>query len=594
MGEHPVHRSTSFVRRACAVGTATALIGLTTGLGVMTATTAYAAEAPTTDTSVTAPAAPGADATPGTDATTAPAEPTTPAEPSLPTDGATSAPGGTGATTGGDAAGTGAVTPTAPATGTATPAPAPSKPSTAKPSATSPAEAVPTAAATATVTISGTAKVGQTLRAMPKGFIDPSKLSYGWSVDGVATGDQGPMYDVVAGDAGKVVTVTVQNKLDGHTDETATADSAVVTQDPVFVDENGKPIEGGTVADEDSLPLEATAGEAFSYTFRATGSPAPTYSLAWYYDDYETDPEYPEDTPEGQLPDGITFDAETGVLSGTAEEAWPYYDFAVTATNDAGSVTEYVELSVVAGAPAGVEVFAADRQQFTDLLEASTDFGYGYGYSYSAAARADDDAERDGTIRSWIIDARGAISTIDTTYHSDEDGSEVTETERPGGTPTVAQGGTLLTTGGLVDRFGNEVVDDEDMPLPVTLTSNVDSDVIVADPLFEGFGNFTDVTFPEASTHTLTATSDAFATSFPVVVTPTATTPGTTPPVSAPPVLTQPAAAPIGTVPVRTAAHGRLAYTGTDSTDALPWALAMLAAGAALVGLRTVRRRARR
>ena len=92
MGEQPVHRSTSFVRRACAVGTATALIGLTTGLGVMTATTAYAAEAPTTDTSVTAP---GADATPGTDATTAPAEPTTPAEPSLPTDGATSAPGAT-------------------------------------------------------------------------------------------------------------------------------------------------------------------------------------------------------------------------------------------------------------------------------------------------------------------------------------------------------------------------------------------------------------------------------------------------------------------------------------------------------------------
>ncbi len=54
------------------------------------------------------------------------------------------------------------------------------------------------------------------------------------------------------------------------------------------------------------------------------------------------------------------------------------------------------------------------------------------------------------------------------------------------------------------------------------------------------------------------------------------------------------AAAPIGTVPVRTAAHGRLAYTGTDATDSLPWALGMLAAGAALVGLRFARRRAQR
>jgi hypothetical protein len=588
MGEQPVHRSTSFVRRACAVGTATALIGLTTGLGVMTATTAYAAEAPTTDTSVIAPAAPGADATPGTDATTAPAEPTTPAEPSLPTDGATSAPGGTGATTGGDAAGTGAVTPTAPATGTATPAP--TKPSTAKPSATSPAEAAPTAAATATVTISGTAKVGQALRAKPKGFTDPSALSYSWSVGGVATGDQGPTYDVVADDAGKVVTVTVRNTLLGHTDETATADSAVVTQDPVFVDENGKPIEGGTDADEDVFPLETTAGEAFSYTFRAVGSPAPTYSLAWFYDGYEADPEYPEDTPEGQLPDGITFDAETGVLSGTTEWA-SYYDFAVTATSGTATTTQYVELSVDAAAPAGVQVIATDRADYEELFGD----GMSIGFQLRAAAAEEEDS---GTIRSWIIGEDGDIDTVDLNWSTGADGGDLDVVFTPGGRPTVEQDGTLLVDGGIVDRFGNEVTDDEGTPSALTVTSDVASDVITIDEEFGGY-NAVDVTFPEASTHTLTAAGDAFATSFPVVVTPTATTPGTTPPastppVSAPPVLTQPAAAPIGTVPVRTAANGRLAYTGTDSTDALPWALAMLAAGAALVGLRTVRRRARR
>jgi hypothetical protein len=600
-----VHRSTSFVRRACAVGTATALIGLTTGFGVMTATTAYADDAPTGTSSTSAPVA-GADAaqtgttTPGSDATAPSGDVTTPAAPSLPSDGATSAPG---TTTGGDAAGTGATSPTAPTTGTASPAP--TRPTTSKPSATSPAEAAPTApapaaAATAAVTISGSAKVGQTLRAKPEGFTDPSALSYSWSVAGVPTGDQGPTYDVVAADAGAVVSVTVTNTLTGHTDETATAETAAVTQDPAFVDADGKPVVGGTVADEDSLPLEATAGEPFSYTFHTVGTPAPALSLDWYYGDDQGDVDEPEYTPESQLPDGITFDPATGVLSGTADEAFPYYDFAVTATNDAGSVTEYLELSVAAGAPAGVEVFAADRKQFTDFLDSDTGFGIGFGsdaeYGWSAASKADsDDSTHDGSIRSWIIDGKGAITTIDTTYHSDDDGSELTEEYRNGGTPTVPQGGTLITNGGLVDRFGNDVTDADEMPLPVSLRSDTASDVITADPLFGDYGNFTDVTFTEASTHTLTATGDAFSTSFPVVVTPTATTPGTTPPVSAPPVLTPPvAAAPIGTVPVRTAAHGRLAYTGSDATDSLPWALGMLAAGAALVGLRIVRRRAQR
>jgi hypothetical protein len=568
-----VHRSTSFVRRACAVGTATALIGLTTGLGVMTATTAYAAETPTTGTSATAPVAPGADTTaPGTAATAPAGDTTTPAEPGLPTDGAT-APAGTDATSGdttggGDAAGTGA---TAPAAGT------PTTPS--KPSATSPAEPAPAAAATASVSISGKPQVGETLRAKPKGFTDPAALAYQWSVGGVVTGDQGSTYDVVAADAGKVVSVVVRNTSPGNTDETATATTADVTQTPVFVDENGTPIEGGTVADEDSLPLEATAGEAFSYTFRAQGSPAPKLALSWYYDGEETDPDYPEDTPEGQLPDGITFDAATGVLSGTTEET-SLSDFAVTATSGTASVTQYVELSVDAAAPVGVQVFAADRAEFADFME--------------AAGGSSDEGEHSGDIRSWVIDERGAITTVDISYRSDDEGGDVFETDRPGGRPTIGQGGTLLTSGNLVDRFGNIVFDD-DGPAAMTVTSDVASDVIAPDEDFGFFDSIIDVTFPHASTHTLTVSADDFTTSFPVEVVPTAAAPVATPPASAPPVVTPPsAAAPIGAVPVRTASHGRLAYTGTDSTDALPWALAMLAAGAALVGLRTVRRRAQR
>jgi len=36
---------------------------------------------------------------------------------------------------------------------------------------------------------------------------------------------------------------------------------------------------------------------------------------------------------------------------------------------------------------------------------------------------------------------------------------------------------------------------------------------------------------------------------------------------------------------------GRLAYTGTDSTGALPWALGLVLAGVGLIGARSLRRR---
>ena len=54
----------------------------------------------------------------------------------------------------------------------------------------------------------------------------------------------------------------------------------------------------------DSPPATAAVGTAYSYTFAATGVPAPTFALA-----------------SGALPDGLTLDAATGKLSGTPTTA---------------------------------------------------------------------------------------------------------------------------------------------------------------------------------------------------------------------------------------------------------------------------------
>ena len=217
-------------------------------------------------------------------------------------------------------------------------------------------------------------------------------------------------------------------------------------------------------------------------------------------------------------------------------------EFAVTATSGTESVTQYVSMTVEAAAPVGVMVYTTDRAGLFDESD-------------------DDDAER----TSWIIEPDGSVYTL-----GEEDFTV-------GGRPTVKQGGTLVIQGGAVDRFGNPIggFDDETPEMPV-VTSDVASDVIAPDPDLGDLG-LVDVTFPHASIHNLTVASGAFSTSFAVDVRPTV----------APAVAPVPVAAP--GAPVNTG--GTLAYTGSDTTDALPWALGLLVAGAGLIGARFARRR---
>ncbi|PZF56492.1 hypothetical protein DEJ23_10000 [Curtobacterium sp. MCSS17_008] len=578
-----MRRSTSTVRRACAVGTTIALVGLTTGLGIMTASTASAAPAEVT-TSETAAATTGGQASTGAPATDG-GQTTTDGQ--QPADG--QAPAGSDATADtGDGStgeeGTAGSTPDGAAEPTATEPNSTEPTGTDTPGADAPTTDAPVSAEATdpAVAIVGDAKVGSTLEAKPTGFDEDGAFKYVWTIanePGAAPLAKVDSLTLGEALAGKKVTVTVTGTpADGSPVRTTSATSETITQTPVFVDESGEPITEGADIDDPQY-IDATAGEQFSYTFHADGFPAPTYQLAWYYDDEELDgtvvstkaqelaqrnafgaigvgweaDEGDEDDfgPEVQLPEGFTFDATTGVLSGTTELA-SWYDFAVTATSGDVTTKQYVELTVNPGVAAGFAVTAADQAS----LES-----------------------REPVL--WIITPEGDIMTI--RLEVDENGDLSGVSERDGGRPTVQQGGTLLVVGQPVDRFGNYVedYDEEGSPLIVqTVTSDVASDVIK--PYDEAEGG-TSVTFPHASIHTLTVSAASLrSTSFAVEVVPTAG-----PAVVAP-------TTPVAAAPAARPTTGRLAYTGADETAPLAWALGLLVAGAGLVGARTLRRRARR
>ncbi|MGX9902042.1 Ig domain-containing protein [Arthrobacter sp. SA17] len=83
----------------------------------------------------------------------------------------------------------------------------------------------------------------------------------------------------------------------------------------------------------DAPPTKATARVAYSYTFAATGDPAPTFHVS-----------------SGALPAGLSLDSSTGVLSGTPTKPGKA-TFTVTATNGVSpdAVTSRITITVNKG-----------------------------------------------------------------------------------------------------------------------------------------------------------------------------------------------------------------------------------------------------
>jgi RHS repeat-associated protein len=108
----------------------------------------------------------------------------------------------------------------------------------------------------------------------------------------------------------------------------------------------------------DTPPDTAVAGTAYSYTFAATGTPAPTFALA-----------------SGALPDGLSLDPTTGALSGTPTTSG-LFKFTVTATNGAAPDARTPQLTLTVDAP---PTFTADSPPDTGTLGAT--------YAYTFVAR---------------------------------------------------------------------------------------------------------------------------------------------------------------------------------------------------------------
>ncbi|MFJ3383353.1 MULTISPECIES: hypothetical protein [unclassified Curtobacterium] len=537
-----MHRSTSGVRRACAVGTTIALIGLTTGLGAFTATAAYAVEPATTSVSADPNATNSVDGQPtstsndadatdtgsGTSGQDAGATTGTGTENTGSDEGTTDGSSGAGTSTDG---GTGTVPDSGDGT-TGTPGNVP--PADAGTDSTDGTDGTDGGATTADApapvpaTFKGDAKVGTRLEASADELTGP--YAYAWSLDGGPVVSDKTSYQITKADIGKTITVVIT----GAGNATATATTDAVTEDVAF---------GGKTSYEEPRVIEITAGDALNESFAVTaGSGDVTYSIG-YADPDSADPTDPEDSPESYLPYESVFDASTATLSGTLTMA-SAYDFTVVATNGTSTATEYVEIVVDPAAPVGVLAQAVDTSP-EDL------------FTNGKPATA------------WIINWDGEIVQIDIPSDPESDDFSIT----PGGKPTVKQGGSLWIDGSPVDQYGNSTVDwdgEGDYPMP-TVTSDHATDQVSIDE----DSSTSKVTFPHASTHVLTVSEAGQSVSFPVTVVPTATTT-------------------VATVTPTTTSGQQLAYTGSDATGALPWALAMLAAGAGLVGIRAVRRRTQR
>ena len=117
-------------------------------------------------------------------------------------------------------------------------------------------------------------------------------------------------FTTAAGDNGNLYEAVFTNSVGSATTTAASLDVQTV---PTFT--SGTPTAG------------VTAGQTYSFTFTAAGTPSPTLTAS-------------------NLPSWLTFNAATGILSGSSTLAMTYSNLDIIATNAAGSATQTFNLTV--------------------------------------------------------------------------------------------------------------------------------------------------------------------------------------------------------------------------------------------------------
>ncbi|WP_133247562.1 putative Ig domain-containing protein, partial [Arthrobacter sp. H-02-3] len=108
-------------------------------------------------------------------------------------------------------------------------------------------------------------------------------------------------------------------------------------------------------------PATATVGTAYTYTFAASGNPAPTFRVS-----------------SGALPAGLSLNATTGVLSGTPTAAGPA-TFTVTATNGVSPDAVTPSITITVNTAQAAPVFTASTPPATATV------GTAYTYTFAAS-----------------------------------------------------------------------------------------------------------------------------------------------------------------------------------------------------------------
>ncbi|WP_420367292.1 putative Ig domain-containing protein [Curtobacterium sp. L1-20] len=221
--------------------------------------------------------------------------------------------------------------------------------------------------------------------------------------------------------------------------------------------------------------FRTTAGETFSHTFTATGSTKPVRYVLQYPDDEYVDPQH----ADARIPDHLTIDRETGVLSGTPTVAGEYR-FRVVATDGSEIARQEVEFTVAPGVTKDILTFISTGE--------------------------------DGKGTVWGFGPRQQLIRID--------GLGEAATHTPVDAIPVDQGDALFVKSTPIDAWGNTSVPLEPQPGDPhpEVTSSVATDRI--DFLEQSWSSR--VTFTHASLHRIAVRFDGVSDTFDVAVTPTA------------------------------------------------------------------------